>query len=121
MDNMTALASAFARAYHFRNNAVHVFADDLAEKLLTREEYDGISRNMSEGVAYFAPGFEGTPEEALRLIVERQPATSVWRGVPSENGRSATPLESAARRSSCTPAATTRLPCAPMTKRQTGR
>ena len=77
MENMTALVSAFARAYHYRNSRERVFADDLAGKLLSEEEYAGISRSMSEGVAYFAPGFQGTPEEALRFIVERQLAPSV--------------------------------------------
>ncbi len=54
-----------------------VFADSVAEKLLTAEEYDAISRNMAQGIGYFAPGFRGTSEEALRLIVNRQLAPSV--------------------------------------------
>lgn len=77
MDNMTALVSAFARAYHYRNNRETVFADPVAEKLLTDEEYEAISRNMSEGIAYFAPDFQGTREEALRFIVDHQLAPSV--------------------------------------------
>ena len=39
MDNMTALVSTFARAYHYKNNHIHIFADPLAEKMLTDEEY----------------------------------------------------------------------------------
>lgn len=77
MDNMTALVSAFARAYHYRNSAERVFEDALAERMLTREEYDRISRHMTEGIAYFAPGFAGTREEALRWIVDHQLAPSV--------------------------------------------
>ena len=77
MENMTALVSAFVRAYHYRNNDSWVFADSLAEKLLTEEEYAAISRNMSQGISFFAPGFRGTPEEALRFIVDRQLAPSV--------------------------------------------
>lgn len=77
MDHMTALVSAFARAYHYKNNRDRVFADPLAEKLLTEEEYAAIARNMSEGVAYFAPDFQGTREEALRFVAERQLAPSV--------------------------------------------
>ena len=76
MDNMTALVSAFARAYHGASGG-GVFVDALAGKLLTDGEYAAISKNMADGVAYFAPGFEGTREEALRLIVERQLAPSV--------------------------------------------
>ena len=77
MDNMTALVSCFARAYHCKNNQRPVFADSVAEKLLTAEEYDAISRNMTQGIGYFAPGFKGTPEEALRFIVNHQLAPSV--------------------------------------------
>lgn len=77
MDNMTALVSAFARAYHYKSNDTWVFADSLAGKLLTDEEYAAISRNMSQGVAFFAPGFKGTEAEALRFIVDHQLAPSV--------------------------------------------
>ena len=77
MDNMTALVSCFARAYHFRNCERPVFADSVAERMLTPGEYDAIARNMAQGIRYFAPGFQGTPEEALRFIVNRQLAPSV--------------------------------------------
>ena len=55
MDNMTALVSTFARAYHYKNNHIHIFADPLAEKMLTDEEYAAISENMAQGISYFAP------------------------------------------------------------------
>ncbi|MBR3431135.1 MAG: class I SAM-dependent methyltransferase [Clostridia bacterium] len=77
MDNMTALVSCFARAYHYRNSNTPVFADSVAEQILMAEEYDAISRNMAQGIGYFAPGFKGTPEEALRFIVNHQLAPSV--------------------------------------------
>ena len=77
MDNMTALVSCFARAYHYRNSDSHVFADFLAERMLTAQEYEAISRNMAQGIGYFAPDFSGTQEAALRFIVERQLAPSV--------------------------------------------
>lgn len=77
MENMTALVSAFARAYHYRNNTEWVFADSLAEKMLTEKEYEEISKSMSEGIAYFAPGFTGSQEAALRFIVDHQLAPSV--------------------------------------------
>ena len=47
MDNMTALVSAFARAYHHINNDTWVFSDPFAEKMLTDEEYTAISQKMS--------------------------------------------------------------------------
>ena len=77
MDNMTALVSCFARAYCYKNSEGQVFADSVAERMLAPEEYDAISRNMAQGIRYFAPNFRGTPEEALRFIVNRQLAPSV--------------------------------------------
>ena len=77
MDNMTALVSCFARAYHYKNSERHVFADSVAEQMLTTEEYDAISQNMAKGIGYFAPGFRGTQEEALQFIVNYQLAPSV--------------------------------------------
>ena len=77
MDNMTALISCFARAFHYRNSDAPVFADSIAEQMLTAEEYDTISRNMAQGIQYFSPGFRGTQEEALQFIVNRQLAPSV--------------------------------------------
>ena len=72
MDNMTAMVSCFARAYHYKNNSQWVFKDDMAEHILTKEEYDAISCNMSNGISYFASGFTGTSDEALRFIVDNQ-------------------------------------------------
>lgn len=77
MDNMTALVSAFARAYHYNNNHIHIFADPLAEKMLTGEEYAAISENMAQGISYFATDFQGSREDALRYIVDHQLAPSV--------------------------------------------
>ena len=77
MDNTTAKVSCFARAYHYRNNDIWAFADPFAEKMLTDEEYTAISQNMSQGISFFAPEFRGTPEEALRYIVDHQLAPSV--------------------------------------------
>lgn len=75
--NMTALVSCFARAYHYRNNEVWVFADDYAEKLMTRQEYAAVAESMSKGINYFNPGFVGNLEEALRWIVDNQLSPSV--------------------------------------------
>ena len=77
MDNMTALVSAFARAYHYKNNDTRVFADPFAEAMLTNEEYSAISQNMSQGILFFNQEFHGTREEALRYIVDHQLAPSV--------------------------------------------
>lgn len=57
MDNMTAKVSCFARAYHYKNNSIHIFTDDIAEKLLG-EDYHQIAKSMSDGIDFFCPGFE---------------------------------------------------------------
>lgn len=76
MDNMTAKVSCFARAYHFENNEVHIFADSIAKTILG-DDYDQIAESMMQGVDFFIPGFKGTKEEGLRCIVDRQLSPSV--------------------------------------------
>ena len=76
MDNMTAKVSCFARAYHYKNNSIRIFTDDIAEKLLG-EDYHQIAKSMSDGIDFFCPGFEGTREEGLRFILDRQLSPSV--------------------------------------------
>ena len=96
MDNLTAKVSCFARAYHYKNNQVHIFADDVAEKLLG-DDYDLVAQSMSQGISFFLPGFQGTPEAGLRIIVEKQLSPSVL-------GRSAfceRAIDNAVRRLGC--------------------
>ena len=76
MDNTTAKVSCFARAYHYENNKVHIFADSMAKTLLG-DDYDHIAESMMQGINFFLPGFEGTKEEGLRLIVDKQLSPSV--------------------------------------------
>lgn len=70
--SMTALVSAFSRAYHTRNNEVKIFDDSIAKQLLTDEEYDRISKTMADGIGFFHPAFVGDAEQALRWIVDNQ-------------------------------------------------
>ena len=70
--SMTALVSAFSRAYHSLNNEVTIFNDSVARQLLTDEEYRQIAKNMSDGIGFFNPLFVGEPEQALRYIVDNQ-------------------------------------------------
>jgi len=44
--SMTALVSAFSRAYHSLNNEVTIFNDSVARQLLTNEEYRQIAKNF---------------------------------------------------------------------------
>ncbi|MBP0981997.1 MAG: class I SAM-dependent methyltransferase [Oscillospiraceae bacterium] len=76
MNNMTALVSCFARAYHFENNDEHIFADPAARKLLG-DDYNAISDNMTSGISFFAPEFKGEKSDALRLIAEQHLAPPV--------------------------------------------
>ncbi|WP_054940360.1 class I SAM-dependent methyltransferase [Paenibacillus ihuae] len=80
--SITALVSAFARAYHAEHNQIKIFDDRLARELLTNEEYANISSNMSQGITFFLPEFTGTQEECLRAIVD-------WQLSPSPLGRAA--------------------------------
>ncbi|MCR5023870.1 MAG: class I SAM-dependent methyltransferase [Lachnospiraceae bacterium] len=76
MDNTTAKVSCFARAYHFENNKTHIFADSMAKTILG-DDFDQIAESMMKGISFFLPGFEGTKEEGLRLIVDKQLSSSV--------------------------------------------
>lgn len=76
MENITAMVSCFARAYHTGANACPVFSDTAARALLG-SDYEAIAQSMLEGIGFFLPDFRGTPEEGLRRIVEGQLAPSV--------------------------------------------
>lgn len=76
-NNMTALVSCFARAYHSKNYKFRIFNDYLASKILSKEEYETISLNMQQGISFFNPDFKGTKEEALRYIVDNQLSPTV--------------------------------------------
>ena len=84
--NMTALVSCFARCYHYKNNKYRIFSDNIAEKILSEEEYNSISSNMTNGIKFFNPKFAGTNDEALRWIVDNRLSPSVLgRSVFCEN------------------------------------
>ena len=75
--NMTALVSLFARAYHQKNRDIKIFDDLLSTKLITEKEYEMIGLNMSQGISFFNPTFKGSEEEALKWIVDHQLSPSV--------------------------------------------
>lgn len=75
--NMTALVSCFARCYHYKNNDYRIFCDNITEKILSNEEYNAISSNMSSGIKFFNSNFVGKKEDALRWIVDNQLSPSV--------------------------------------------
>ena len=75
--NMTALVSLFARAYHQKSKDIKIFDDPLSTKLITDKEYEMIGLNMSQGISFFNPTFKGSKEEALKWIVDHQLSPSV--------------------------------------------
>ena len=75
--NMTALVSLFARAYHQKNKDIKIFDDLLSTKLITEKEYEMIGLNMSQVISFFNPTFKGSKEEALKWIVDHQLSPSV--------------------------------------------
>lgn len=70
MASQTALVSAFARAYHARENTPAVFVDPLAGRMLTQAEYAAIAENMQKGAGFFCPDFSGSPQDTLRAVVD---------------------------------------------------
>lgn len=62
---MIALISCFTRYYHYKNNDVRIFSDNMAEKILSKEEYSNISE-MIKGIKFFNSSFVGSYEDALK-------------------------------------------------------
>lgn len=84
--SMTALISAFSRAYHSLNNEVTIFNDSIARQLLTDEEYHQVAKIMCDGIGFFNPSFMGEPDQALRWIVDNQLSpTPLGRAAFAEN------------------------------------
>ena len=75
--NMTALVSLFARAYHQKSKDIKIFDDPLSTKLITKKEYEMIRLSMSQGISFFNPNFKGSKEEALKWIVDHKLSPSV--------------------------------------------
>ena len=82
MDNkssITALMSAFGRAFHAENEAHPVFEDRLARQLMTDDEYQAVQGYILEGASFFEPELDQsqyTPHEMVRRLVNRHIAPS---------------------------------------------
>lgn len=73
--SITALMSAFGRAYHAQNEPDPIFNDVCAGKLMIDEEYEMIAKYILSGMDFFAPDQKGcfeSDEEALRYLVYTQ-------------------------------------------------
>ena len=66
MDNTTAKVSCFARAYHYANVPVHIFADRAAQGLLG-EDYDNIAQSMTQGISFLFPDFRAARKRGCAL------------------------------------------------------
>lgn len=78
MDNkasLTALMSAYGRAFHNERAKLPVFCDYIAKKLMTDEEYSFLGKFIVGGLDFFAPEKKGdfaTEEQALEYLVNTQ-------------------------------------------------
>ena len=70
--SITALMSAFGRAFHTENEDHPVFADYLAKELITAEEYAAVQGYVLGGAQFFEPELDSAnaePKELLRRLV----------------------------------------------------
>lgn len=73
--SITALMSAFGRAFHTEKEHNPIFADTKAKELMTDEEYTSIGKYILGGIDFFAPDKKGTfesEEDALHYLVHTQ-------------------------------------------------
>jgi len=78
--SMTALVSAYARAYHALYDEPKIFDDHLARRMLTDEQFDAIGGHMAGGLSFFNP--EGAhlypdPDTALKWVIQTQIAPHI--------------------------------------------
>ena len=70
--SITALMSAFGRAFHAENEKHPAFADYLAKELMTAEEYAAVQKYLLGGAQFFEPEIDPAvfqPKELLRRLV----------------------------------------------------
>lgn len=73
--SMTAIVSAFGRAYHSLNGKPKIFNDYLARQLIKDEEFSSISKHMAQGIKFFNPKEAHLyPDEksALKWVIQTQ-------------------------------------------------
>ncbi len=77
--SITALMSAFGRAFHAENEAHPVFCDCLAKELMTTEEYTAVQNHILSGAQFFEPNINTAnigKKELLRYLVNTHIAPS---------------------------------------------
>jgi methyltransferase (TIGR00027 family) len=66
--SITALMSAFGRAFHTENEEYPVFRDSLAKELMTKEEYTAVQGYILSGADFFEPDINSAEMEPKKLI-----------------------------------------------------
>lgn len=73
--SVTALITAYGRAYHSINESPKIFDDFLAQQLITEEEYENIGNKLASGINFFVPEKAGIctdKESALKMVIQNQ-------------------------------------------------
>lgn len=74
--SLTALISAFGRAYHSKYDSPIVFDDFIAKDLISEKEFLDIRKNMLQGIHFFnqeiAQRFSNDPDKILKWITQVQ-------------------------------------------------
>ncbi|MET3288736.1 UNVERIFIED_CONTAM: methyltransferase (TIGR00027 family) [Brevibacillus sp. OAP136] len=73
--SLTALISAFGRAYHSRFDSPHIFDDFMAHRLFREGEFALLGRNMAAALPFFAPQYAAQQvdqDEALAIVMRNQ-------------------------------------------------
>lgn len=66
--SLTAMISAFARAYHATHDSPRIFDDYLAEQILAEEERTFLGQNLASALSFFNPEMAATnPDQATAL------------------------------------------------------
>ncbi len=66
--SITALMSSFGRAFHAENEEHPVFADHLAKKLMTEDEYAAVQGYILGGAQFFEPEIDSAKQEPTELL-----------------------------------------------------
>jgi methyltransferase (TIGR00027 family) len=72
--SLSALFSAFARAYHARHDTPKIVDDHLAEQLFAPEEFASFAQNLAEALKFFNPEAAAArpdPQAALAWVMQR--------------------------------------------------
>lgn len=85
--SITALMSAFGRAYHTEYEKNPVFSDFEAKRLLSNSEYENMKQYLLDGVKFFEPGktFKDEEKALLHIINTYIAATPLCRSAYCEN------------------------------------